>query len=306
MSYQTSDVTGFFLILGENGKLLILDSQGEFVSTIHKEGVFFTQVGTAHDKLLLGTNRGTVHVFHIASLQFVSEIPYQLSFLQKFSLNVDRAALVKDESLSLDKIGPPVTNIQLTQNLRFLWIQYSDGSFALVDRTITNPRQAILGYSCGHFESISGLQWMHQRSLSLGQNDSSQGENQYTADQQFVSCSHDLSVHFWKHYGDRWAFSYIDVAKCFDQCLSFQRKQCDRSTAEMKLTALCLYPRSNNLVVADSKRYVRVFQLMNNTAHLLSTHKLQRPQDLNMTETSENSFAKDDGESETVRSIYVT
>lgn len=60
---------------------------GEFVSTLHKDDVVFTRIGTAHDKLLLGTNRGTVHVYHMASLQMISEIPYQLSFIEKFSLN---------------------------------------------------------------------------------------------------------------------------------------------------------------------------------------------------------------------------
>ena len=48
-------------------------------------------------------------------------------------------------------------DIDINQNLRFLWIRYTDGSFALIDRTISNPRQAILGYSCGHFEKISGI-----------------------------------------------------------------------------------------------------------------------------------------------------
>ena len=57
------------------------------MSTVSKDGVHFTKIGTAHDKLMLGTNRGTVHVYHLASLQFISEIPFQLSFLQKFSLN---------------------------------------------------------------------------------------------------------------------------------------------------------------------------------------------------------------------------
>jgi len=64
------------LILGDNGKILILDMMGEFVSTVSKEGVAFTSMGTAHDKLLLGTSRGTVHVYHLASLQVISEIPY--------------------------------------------------------------------------------------------------------------------------------------------------------------------------------------------------------------------------------------
>ena len=56
------------MILGQNGKVLILDAQGEFVSTVSREGVFFTVIGTANDKLLLGTERGTIHVYHLASL----------------------------------------------------------------------------------------------------------------------------------------------------------------------------------------------------------------------------------------------
>ena len=64
------------LILGENGKVLILDQAGEFVSTVSKQNVFFTTIGIANDKLLLGTDRGTIAVYHLASLSFVSEIPY--------------------------------------------------------------------------------------------------------------------------------------------------------------------------------------------------------------------------------------
>jgi hypothetical protein len=119
---QIAELVNFFLILGENGKVLILDHQGEFVSTVAKEGTTFTKIGTAHDKLMLGTNRGTVNVYHLASLQFISEIPFQLSFLQKFSLNNISKGTVDQEQLSLSKIGPPVSQIKCTTNLRFLWI----------------------------------------------------------------------------------------------------------------------------------------------------------------------------------------
>lgn len=102
-----SELTQFFLILGENGKLLILDHQGEFVSTLQQDGVVFTRIGLAHDKLLLGSNRGSVYVYHLASLQFISQIPYQLSFLEQFSLN-SRTKQYEHEQLSLQKVGPPV------------------------------------------------------------------------------------------------------------------------------------------------------------------------------------------------------
>lgn len=64
------------MILGQNGKVLILDANGEFVSCISRTGVYFTSISTANDKLLLGTDRGTIHAYHLASLQFLSEIPY--------------------------------------------------------------------------------------------------------------------------------------------------------------------------------------------------------------------------------------
>lgn len=139
-SVVIAELTGFLLVLGESGKLLILDSAGEFVSTVATEGVVFTRIGTAHDKLLLGTNRGTVHVYHMASLQFISEIPYQLSFTEKFSLNSFNKSVAELEQLSLSKVGPPVTEIGTTLNLRYLWIRYSDGSFVMIDRTIMNPK----------------------------------------------------------------------------------------------------------------------------------------------------------------------
>lgn len=94
------------------------------MSTVSKEGILFTNIGVAHDKLLLGTNRGTVHVYHMASLQFISEIPFQLSFLDRFSLNSSTSRTPEAHELSLQKVGPPVTQIECTANLRFLWIKY--------------------------------------------------------------------------------------------------------------------------------------------------------------------------------------
>lgn len=151
-------LTGFFLILGENGKLLILDQKGEFVSTVSKEGVIFTVIGTASDKLLLGTEKGSIHVYHLASLKFVTEIPYQMVLLASSCLNKAGSEphypTVQD---ALSKYGPPVCDIQTTSNLRFLKIKYSDSSFVVIDRSVMNPEQAIIGHQYGHFEAVTGL-----------------------------------------------------------------------------------------------------------------------------------------------------
>lgn len=127
------------MILGDNGKLLILDSKGEFVSTVSKEGVIFTVVGTASDKLLLGTEKGSINVYHLASLKFVTEIPYQMALLANGCLNKSHTIEDFRNPDALSKVGPPVIDIQTTSNLRFLKIKYSDSSFVVIDRSVLNP-----------------------------------------------------------------------------------------------------------------------------------------------------------------------
>jgi len=134
--------------------------------------------------------------------------------------------------LAAHKLGPEVSDIFTTQNMRFLCVKYRDSSFVVIDRTIQDARQAILGYQFGHFERVSGLQWVSQSKRNRRQKTSLALDTQYmqVADDRFLTCAHDLSVFVWKHFGDRWSFSYIDIAKCFDTQLSYQRKNMEKST----------------------------------------------------------------------------
>lgn len=277
-----AELTGFLLILGQNGKLLILDSKGEFVSTVSRQGVFFTCVSTCDDRLLLGTERGTVHAYHIASLQFIGEIPYQLALLQNNCLNdtspewqpVENRPLSKLEKAML-KVGPPVSDIRSTKDKRFLMVVYEDSSFAVVDRKVGSHSDAIMGFQYGHFESITGLQWMNFNASRAGyaiQPDQFQLIHQSA--ECFATASSDLSVYIWRHFGDRWQCQYIDIAKCFEQSLCYQRKACDESTASLRLTTLQILPRRQNLAVADNRGNLRVFELGQDKANLLATHHL--------------------------------
>lgn len=111
-----------------------------------------------------------MHAYHIASLQFISEIPYQIALLPDNCLNRDPLRATKQLGLerplnkteeALLRIGPSVTGIQTTKDKRFLMVSYKDSSFAVIDRTVvTSMSDAILGFQYGHFEAITGLQWL--------------------------------------------------------------------------------------------------------------------------------------------------
>ena len=84
------------------------------------------------------------------------------------------------------------------------------------------------------------------------------------------------------------------MAKCFDDSLTYQRKTCDKSTKALSLTAIQMFPRRQNLAVADNRGTLRIFQIGNESATLLSTYKLQRSPEL----VGEHS--------QTITSIYFT
>ena len=265
-----ADLTGFLLVLGQNGKVLVLDGAGEFVSTVSKQGVFFTKMSQCGDKLLLGTDRGTIQAFHMASLQFAGEVPYQMALLEDGCLNSKTVQetirysqklgrpMTKVEEAQL-KIGPPVSGMMSTADERYLMIQYRDASFVVVNRMSKNPVEAIIGHQYGHFEQINGLEWLgfDPAKESLSMPDQFQLVEQ--SNECFASCSSDLSVFIWRHFGNRWQQTYIDVAKCFNDALSYQRKNCDKSTKPLSLTALKMFPRRQNLAVADNRGTLRIF-----------------------------------------------
>ena len=69
-----------------------------------------------------------------------------------------------------------------------------------------------MGYSYGHFEEITGMIWMNTAGKKrFTTNWSASGNTDC-----FITCSSDMGVFLWKHFGDRWQFSYIDIVKCFD------------------------------------------------------------------------------------------
>ena len=109
---------------------------------------------------------------------------------------------------ALIKVGPPVSGIESTKDKRFLKLTYADSSFAVIDRQVVSSlSDAILGYQYGHFEGITGLQWMGSNQSNQVGGPVLQGDQYqliHQANECFATCSSDLSVYIWRHFGDRW------------------------------------------------------------------------------------------------------
>ena len=63
-------------------------------------------------------------------------------------------------------MGPPVAFVQTTLNLRYLMVKYTDSSFVMIDRSVGTPSQALMGHSFGHFQRVTGLQWVSRSNVN--------------------------------------------------------------------------------------------------------------------------------------------
>ena len=58
ISAVSSDMIGFLIVLGRNGSVLILNSEGSYVSTIERPEMEFTAIACSNENLYLGTFTG--------------------------------------------------------------------------------------------------------------------------------------------------------------------------------------------------------------------------------------------------------
>ena len=74
----TSEMKGFIFILSSNGKVLILDSEGEYVTSLQRADVEFSSISSSYENLYLGTTNGTVHWYNVMTL--ISSSKKQISY----------------------------------------------------------------------------------------------------------------------------------------------------------------------------------------------------------------------------------
>jgi len=106
-----SELNKFIIILGKNGKVLILDFEGEFVSCISVTGVFFSTIGITNDKILLGTDRGLIYAYSLSTLQLLNQIPYQMALIPSGMLNKKEQYERLNKEAALLQVGPAVKEI---------------------------------------------------------------------------------------------------------------------------------------------------------------------------------------------------
>lgn len=140
----SSDIIGFLIVLGRNGSVLILNSNGQFVSTIERPETEFTSVSCSKENLYLGTFSGTVFNYHLSSLQLIKQLSHNSLLSQKFPSK---------------HFSSKVSSILTSSNGKRVVIVYESKNFYIYH----NRKDSIEAlYVAHHSESIKDIKWISQ------------------------------------------------------------------------------------------------------------------------------------------------
>ena len=139
--------------------------------------------------------------------------------------------------------GPGVRAI--FPSIGYMLIFYEDGATSIYHR----PGCSHLRYTSSHNGGAAQLKWLPSSATSAGH---------------FLTVSHDLTLRIWKHFGDRWTSSYIDIATAIDSSLQHFGSHAPAQPArphELHLKAVAAHPKQNYIICGDDRGVLRSFSL---------------------------------------------
>lgn len=155
----TSDIIGFIVVLSANGKVLILDSEGEYVSSIERTDLEFSSISCSMENLYLGTMNGTVHSYSVSSL--IGSSNKQISYadlLRPFEMKNNEHEDIES------KFTNKVKKIHSCKSGKRVLISFENNNFYVYNIR----REAIDGvYIAQHAEEIKAIEWVSKSGKSL-------------------------------------------------------------------------------------------------------------------------------------------
>jgi len=155
----TSDIIGFIVVLSANGKVLILDSEGEYVSSIERTDLEFSSISCSMENLYLGTMNGTVHSYSVSSL--IGSSNKQISYadlLRPFEMKNSEHEDIES------KFTNKVKKIHSCKSGKRVLISFKNNNFYVYNIR----REAIDGvYIAQHAEEIKAIEWVSKSGKSL-------------------------------------------------------------------------------------------------------------------------------------------
>ena len=184
-------------------------------------------------------------------MEYPSDLKHRYKLKQQNKMRSDHNSLSSslkyitssyDDFMMKIKGSPGASKIYASSN--YILTSYQDGSLSIFHR----PSLSYLRYSSSHSGKISQVKWLPSSTNSAGQ---------------FITASHDLTLRVWKHFGDRWTSSFIDIASSIDSSLQHFGSQNMMASKphDLRITCVIGHPKLHYAMCGDNRGVIRGFNL---------------------------------------------
>ncbi|KAL4489778.1 hypothetical protein ABPG72_022418 [Tetrahymena utriculariae] len=253
------------LALTKTGKILLLNSQGDYLDTIKGEKPFSCMAAYS-TFCFFGTIYGSIQIFDLKKNQKINEIPYLQEIKDSFCLEKELDEIVEREDgseanynsfsgksssfnqsqisnviepitkkssksyLKLLQQGPSVIILRILNQGNIINITHADG----LQLTYDISSNKVISQQIGHYQKINQVEWDLERQS------------------RFFSVGSDGYFAAWNLYHDRWVGKIFDIHKTFDKeqqmsCSSSKKNHFIQLTGSQAST-LSSHPNQGSMV----------------------------------------------------------
>lgn len=163
ISATASETLGFLFVLGQNGKVLVLDTNGEYVSSISRSGALISSISTTYEDLYLGTNTGSIYSCKVSSLIAAAETDIEWNEIHAFSDS--RSPLDRYGDLKYDMKGYISEIISSRDGKRGL-ISMQNGNFYILNYRAQRVDQVYISQGEDEMKEIKWVQGSHRNYIT--------------------------------------------------------------------------------------------------------------------------------------------
>ncbi|KAL4441114.1 hypothetical protein ABPG74_002064 [Tetrahymena malaccensis] len=187
------------LALTKTGKIILLNSQGDYLDTIKGEKPFSCMAAYS-TYCFFGTIYGSIQIYDLQKNQKINEIPYLQEIKDSFCLEKELDEIIEKEDGSeanYNSFSGKSSSFNQSQisNGNMISIVYADGLQLAYD--ISSNK--VISQQIGHYQKINQIEWDLERQS------------------RFFSVGSDGYFAAWNLYHDRWVGKIFDIHKTFDK-----------------------------------------------------------------------------------------
>jgi len=250
-----STLAQFFLFTTKQGRLFIINKEGQLISSLKHPNLQYSCVTLHSDYLFLGSLQGEIEIYQLSSMKFLRSLK-DVSSVVRTARNSRKSEMISSKDVyqfkkQAHEQPEPLDNktlikLVISKTNNIMALKYADNNIFMYDI----DKGKIMGSVSGHSKKVKEIHW------------------EPSSRKRFVTCSSDGSIRVWSYIGDRWESYCIYPpvngpygSNTLSNSRGFQDPVFRPKESKYKITCLQVDWINNEIYAGDNQGSLHVYDL---------------------------------------------